>query len=46
MEKSCLNRLDVQLEDVIWIQIAGNDPVEENIIERDVEQFSHTGATP
>jgi hypothetical protein len=45
-KKSCLNRLDVQMEDGLWRQIVGKDQVEEHLIERNVEQFSHAGATP
>jgi hypothetical protein len=45
-KKSCLNRLDVQIEDGLWRQIVGNYQVEEHLIERNVEQFSHSGATP
>jgi hypothetical protein len=45
-KKSCLNRLDVQMEDDLWRQIVGNDQVEENLIERNVEQFSRAGARP
>jgi hypothetical protein len=45
-KKSSLNRLDVQMEDGFWHQIVGKVQVEEHLIERNVEQFSHTGATP
>jgi hypothetical protein len=45
-KKSSLNRLDVQTEDGIWRQIVGKTQVEEHLIERNVEQFSHAGATP
>jgi hypothetical protein len=45
-KKSCLNRLDVQTEDGLWRQIVGKTQVEEHLIERNVEQFSHAGATP
>jgi hypothetical protein len=45
-KKSSLNRLDVQTEDGIWRQIVGKVQVEEHLIERNVEQFSHAGATP
>jgi hypothetical protein len=45
-KKSSLNRLDVQTEDGLWRQIVGKVQVEEHIIERNVEQFSHAGATP
>jgi hypothetical protein len=34
------------MEDDLWCQIVGKDQVEEHIIERNVEQFSHAGATP
>jgi hypothetical protein len=44
--KSYLNRQDVQMEDGLWRQIVGNDQVEEHLIERNVEHFSHAGATP
>jgi hypothetical protein len=45
-KKSSLNRLDVQTEDGVWRQIVGKVQVEEHLIERNVEQFSHAGATP
>jgi hypothetical protein len=45
MKKWSLNRLDVQTEDGFWRQIVGNTQVEERLIERNVEQFSHAGAT-
>jgi hypothetical protein len=45
-KKSSLNRLDVQTEDGLWRQIVGKVQVEEHLIERNVEQFSHAGATP
>jgi hypothetical protein len=45
-KKSSLNRLDVQTEDGLWRQIVGKVQVEEHLIERNVEQFSHRGATP
>jgi hypothetical protein len=45
-KKSSLNRLDVQTEDGLWRQIIGKTHVEEHLIERNVEQFSHAGATP
>jgi hypothetical protein len=45
-KKSALNRLDVQTEDGLWRQIIGKTQVEEHLIERNVEQFSHAGATP
>jgi hypothetical protein len=46
MKKSCLNRLEVQTEDGIWRQIVCKVQVEEHLIERNVEKFSHAGATP
>jgi hypothetical protein len=45
-KKSSLNRLDVQTEDGLWQQIVSKNQVEEHLIERNVEQFSHAGATP
>jgi hypothetical protein len=45
-KKLSLNRLDVQTEDGIWQQIVGKAQVEEHLIESNVEQFSHAGATP
>jgi hypothetical protein len=45
-KKSSLNRLDVQTEDGLWRQIVGKVQLEEHLIERNVEKFSHTGATP
>jgi hypothetical protein len=38
--------LDVQTEDGLWRKIIGKTQVEEHLIERNVEQFSHAGATP
>jgi hypothetical protein len=46
MKKSCLNRMDVQMEDSLWHQIVLNDQVDENLIKRNVEHFSCAGATP
>jgi hypothetical protein len=34
------------MEDGTWRQIVGKDQVVEHLIERNVEQFSHAGATP
>jgi hypothetical protein len=34
------------MEDGFWSQIVGNDQVEEHLIEWNVEQFCHAGATP
>jgi hypothetical protein len=34
------------MEDGLWRQIVGKTQVEEHLIERNVEQFSHAGATP
>jgi hypothetical protein len=34
------------MEDGLWRQIVGKVQVEEHLIERNVEQFSHAGATP
>jgi hypothetical protein len=45
-KKSNLNRLDVQTEYGLWRQIVGKAQVEEHLIERNVAQFSHAGATP
>jgi hypothetical protein len=45
-KKSSLNRLDVQTEDGLWRQIFGKTQVEEHLLERNFEQFSHAGATP
>jgi hypothetical protein len=44
-KKLSLNRLDVQKEEVLWRQIVGKTQVDERLIERNVEQFSHAGAT-
>jgi hypothetical protein len=38
--------LDVQTEDGLWRQIVGKTQVEEHLIERNIEQFAHAGATP
>jgi hypothetical protein len=45
-KKSSLNRFDVQMEEGLWRQIVGKTQVEEHLIERNVEQLSHAGATP
>jgi hypothetical protein len=45
-KKLSLNRLDIQTEDGHWRQIVGKPQVEEHLIERNFEQFSHVGATP
>jgi hypothetical protein len=45
-KKSSLNRLDVKTEDGLRRQIFGKAQVEEHLIERNVDQFSHAGATP
>jgi hypothetical protein len=45
-KKLSLNRLDVQTEDGLWRKIFGKTQVEEHLIERNVEQLSHAGATP
>jgi hypothetical protein len=45
-KKLSLNRLDVQMEDGLWRQIVSKTQVEEHLIERNVEIFSHAGATP
>jgi rhamnogalacturonyl hydrolase YesR len=45
-KKLSLYRLDVQTEDGLWRQIVGKNQVEEDLIERNVEQFSHADATP
>jgi hypothetical protein len=45
-KKSSLNRLDVQTEDGHWQKIVGKTQVEEHLIEKNVKQFSHAGATP
>jgi hypothetical protein len=34
------------MEDGVWRQIVGKYQVEEHLIQRNVEQFSHAGATP
>jgi hypothetical protein len=34
------------MEDGLWRQIVGKTQVEEHLIERNVKQFSHAGATP
>jgi hypothetical protein len=45
-KKPSLNRLDVHTEVGLWRQIFGKNQVEEHLIEINVEQFSHAGATP
>jgi hypothetical protein len=44
-KKLSLNRLDVQTEDDLWRQIVGKVQLEKHLIEQNVEQFSHAGAT-
>jgi hypothetical protein len=34
------------MEDGLWHHIVGKDQAEEHLIERNVEQFYHAGATP
>jgi hypothetical protein len=46
MKNLSFNRLDVQTEDGLWRKIGGKTQVEEHLIERNVEQFSHVGAIP
>jgi hypothetical protein len=41
-----LNRMDVQTEGGLWRHIVGKVQVEEHLIERNVEHFSHAGSTP
>jgi hypothetical protein len=41
-----LNIMDVPTEDGLWQHIVGKVQVAEHIIERNVEQLSHAGATP
>jgi hypothetical protein len=45
-KKLSLNRLDVQTEDGLWRKNVGKTQVEEHLIGRNVEEFSHAGATP
>jgi hypothetical protein len=45
-KKSSLNRLDVQTEDSLLRQKVGKTQVEEHLIERNLEQLSHTAAIP
>jgi ketosteroid isomerase-like protein len=45
-KKSSRNILDVQMEDVLWRQIIGKVQEGEYLIERNVEQCSHVGASP
>jgi hypothetical protein len=45
MKKLSLNIPNVQMEDGLWRQIVGNDKLEEHLVERNGEQFSHAGTT-
>jgi hypothetical protein len=38
--------MDVQMDDVVWRQTVGKDQVEEHLVKRNMEQFSHAGGNP
>jgi hypothetical protein len=39
-------RVEVELRSIVWKQLTGKEEIEEHLIKRNVEQFSHAGATP
>jgi hypothetical protein len=39
-------RVEVELRSNVWKQLTGKEEIEEHLIARNVEQFSHAGATP
>jgi hypothetical protein len=45
-KKSSLTRVEVELWLNVWKQLMGKDEIEEHLISRNVEQFSHAGSTP
>jgi hypothetical protein len=45
-KKSGLMRVEIELRNDVWKQLTGKEELEEYIIARNVEQFSHTGAMP
>jgi hypothetical protein len=46
IKKLFLTSLEIPGEDELWCRIKGKDAVEEHLIERNVEQFSHASKTP
>jgi hypothetical protein len=44
--KSGIMRVEVELRNDVWKQLTGKEEIEEHLIARNVEQFSHAGATP
>jgi hypothetical protein len=45
-KKYGLMRVDVELRRDVWKQLTGKEEIEEHLIARNVEQFSHAGSTP
>jgi hypothetical protein len=45
-KKSGIMRVKVELRNDVWTQLTGKEEIEEQLITRNVEQFSHAGATP
>jgi hypothetical protein len=45
-KKSGLNRVEVEFRNNVWKQPTGMEEFEEHLIPRNLEQFSHAGATP
>jgi hypothetical protein len=45
-KKSGIMRVEVELRRDVWKQLTGKEEIDENLIARNVEQFSHAVATP
>jgi hypothetical protein len=45
-KKSGIMRVEVELRSNVWKKLTGKEEIEEHLIARNVEQFSHAGATP
>jgi hypothetical protein len=44
-KKYGLMRVEVELSNNVWKQLTGKEEIDEHLISRNVEKFSHTGAT-
>jgi hypothetical protein len=45
-KKSVIMRVEAELRSNVWKKLTGKEEIEEHLIARNVEQFSHAGATP
>jgi hypothetical protein len=45
-KKSGIMRVEVELRINVWKKLMGKKEIEDHLIARNVEQFSHAGATP